>query len=289
MAYTIYKTNGVAITISDNTFNDDYSIRLVGKNRTGYGEAIDQNFVRLLENFSNGTAPSNPTSGQLWWDSSNNTMKVWNGAWKTISGIQVSNSAPDVPATGNFWYNAVTQELKFYNGTLWQTLAGNEITAINITATGNIAAQDFFASSHITANGNIMAGNINNVSGILSVTGNANVGNIGATNGVLTGTLSVTGNANTGNIGATNAVITANGTFGNINSVSGILNVTGNATVGNIGATNGVLTGTLAVTGNATAGNLATAGQVTATGNITGGWAIPGDRRQATLSLFYNF
>ncbi|WP_375243845.1 TonB-dependent receptor [Sphingomonas parapaucimobilis] len=25
------------------------------------------------------------------------------------------------------------------------------------------------------------------------------------------------------------------------------------------------------------------------TGNITGGWAIPGDRRQATLSLFYNF
>ncbi len=25
------------------------------------------------------------------------------------------------------------------------------------------------------------------------------------------------------------------------------------------------------------------------TGNITGGWAVPGDRRQATLSLFYNF
>ena len=61
------------------------------------------------------------------------------------------------------------------------------------------------------------------------------------------GSLSVTGNVNVGNIGATDAVITANATFGNINSVSGILSVTGNANVGNVGAVAGVFTGSLAL------------------------------------------
>ena len=191
MAYTIYKSNGAAITISDNTFNDDLDLRLVGKNRTGYGAAVNQNFVRLLENFSNGTAPNNPTAGQLWWDSSNNTLKVWNGAWKTVSGMQVSNSQPSLPAVGNFWYDTLNEELKFWNGTLWQTVAGDEITAINITATANVTALDVYVGSHVTVGANLMAGNINSVSGILSVTGNANVGNLGSA-----GLISITGSGN---------------------------------------------------------------------------------------------
>mgnify|MGYP003342059983 CR=1 FL=1 len=238
MAYTIYKSNGAAITISDNTFNDDLDLRLVGKNRTGYGAAVNQNFVRLLENFSNGTAPNNPTAGQLWWDSSNNTLKVWNGAWKTVSGMQVSNSQPSLPAVGNFWYDTLNEELKFWNGTLWQTVAGDEITAINITATANVTALDVYVGSHVTVGANLMAGNINNVSGILSVTGNANVGNIGATNANIT-SMTATGAVNmattsgnvgigtasptytldvTGNIRATSTVYAAN--FDNVSDVS---------------------------------------------------------------------
>jgi hypothetical protein len=106
------------------------------------------------------------------------------------------------------------------------------------------------------------------VSGILSVTGNANVGNIGAGAAVLAGplsgvtTINASGNANVGNIGATNSVVSANATFGNINSVSGILSVTGNANVGNIGAGAAVLAGplsgvtTINASGNANVGNI---------------------------------
>jgi hypothetical protein len=103
------------------------------------------------------------------------------------------------------------------------------------------------------------------MSGTLSVTGNANVGNLGTAlitatgnitgaNLVTGGVLSVTGNANVGNIGATLHV--------------GNLSGTGNSNVGNLGAT-GVFATTLSATGNANVGNIGTTTLIATTGNIT--------------------
>lgn len=42
------------------------SLRLYGRGATEWGESVDENFVRLLENFASATEPLFPVSGQLW-------------------------------------------------------------------------------------------------------------------------------------------------------------------------------------------------------------------------------
>ena len=80
MAYTITLTdNTIFATIADGTINTASSMVLVGKNYAGYGAFLDENFIHLLENGSNTTAPTAPLTGQLWWDKANGLMKVYNG------------------------------------------------------------------------------------------------------------------------------------------------------------------------------------------------------------------
>jgi hypothetical protein len=91
---------------------------LVGKNYAGYGEFLDENFIHLLENGANTTAPGAPLTGQLWWDKSTNTMKVYNGTtFKTISAATASASTPTSNVTGDLWFDTTNQQLKVYNGT----------------------------------------------------------------------------------------------------------------------------------------------------------------------------
>jgi hypothetical protein len=91
---------------------------LVGKNYAGYGEFLDENFIHLLENGSNTTAPGAPLTGQLWWDKANSLMKVYTGtAFKTISAATASASAPTGNVTGDIWWDTVNQQLKVWNGT----------------------------------------------------------------------------------------------------------------------------------------------------------------------------
>jgi hypothetical protein len=297
MAYTINKTNGNPITVADNVVDSTYSVQLVGKNRTNYGATINQNFFRLMEHFSSGSAPSSPQSGQVWFDSTYSTLKVWDGAyWKPLSGI--ATATPSSPVSGDLWFDTVNQQLKVYAGSIWVAinsgiagggtngaitetvidsstvshyvsslyasgvrvamLSKEPVTGITgFTGFSNLVAGINYNTSISTStvngnvvgatavfSGNITAGNINAVSGILSVTGNANVGNIGTGIGIFTGAISVTGNANVGNVGAVAGVFT------------GAISVTGNANVGNVGAVAGVFTGAISVTGNANVGNI---------------------------------
>jgi hypothetical protein len=118
MAYTINLTDGaVFATITDGTINTASSMTLVGKNYAGYGEFLDENFIHLLESGSNTTAPAAPLTGQLWWDKTNNLLKVYNGTiFKTISAATASASAPASNVTGDLWYDTVNQQLKVWTG-----------------------------------------------------------------------------------------------------------------------------------------------------------------------------
>ena len=118
MAYTINLTDGtIFATIADGTINTSSSMILVGKNYAGYGEFLDENFIHLLENGSNATAPGAPLTGQLWWDSANSLMKVYTGtAFKTISAATASATAPTGNVTGDIWWDTVNQQLKVWNG-----------------------------------------------------------------------------------------------------------------------------------------------------------------------------
>ena len=72
MAYTVNKTNSSATpnsyTVQDSILNSQTDISFIGKGYAGYGEIVAENFLHLLENFSNTTAPSKPIKGQLWFD-----------------------------------------------------------------------------------------------------------------------------------------------------------------------------------------------------------------------------
>lgn len=91
MAYNINLTNGtLKVTIADGTTDlSSTSLSLVGKNFPGYGEYVNENFVWLLENFSNSSSPTAPVTGQLWYDSSTSVMKVYNGSTWVAAGSSV--------------------------------------------------------------------------------------------------------------------------------------------------------------------------------------------------------
>ena len=131
MAYTINLTDGTILaTIPDGTLDTtSCSMALPGKNYAGYGIYLDENFVHLLENSANDTAPGDPLIGQLWWNSSSELLQVWNGAvWKTISSATSSSSTPTNNVQGDLWYDTINQQLKVYTGTQF-ILVGPAFTA----------------------------------------------------------------------------------------------------------------------------------------------------------------
>ena len=121
MAYTVNKTNSSAspnnYTVSDSVLNTQTDISFVGKGYAGYGETIAENFLHLLENFSNTTAPSKPITGQLWYDESDARLKVYTGStFSPTGGARYQASAPSAQVQGDLWIDSDTQQLYFYNG-----------------------------------------------------------------------------------------------------------------------------------------------------------------------------
>lgn len=121
MAYTINKTNGtVFATVADGTVNNASSLTIIGKNYAGYGEFLGENFIKLLENSANSTAPSSPLSGQLWFDTSETVLKVYDGStWKNLGSAASSATQPSNPVTGDLWFDASNGQLKVYDGSSW--------------------------------------------------------------------------------------------------------------------------------------------------------------------------
>jgi hypothetical protein len=120
MTYKINKTDGSLLTevidsAVDTTATD---LALIGKNVTGYGEYLNENFVKLLENFASTSEPNNPITGQVWFDLSENRLKVYDGnGFRIGSGPIVSGTAPLNPIQGDFWIDSEENQLYFYDGT----------------------------------------------------------------------------------------------------------------------------------------------------------------------------
>ena len=118
MSYIINTYNGNQLTvIADGTVDNTTELSLVGKNYSGYGTFQNDNFIYLLENFANVSAPTKPISGQLWFDNSSNKLKVYdkNLNWKTISGADTSTGFPSYLTEGDFWFDTIKNQLYVYS------------------------------------------------------------------------------------------------------------------------------------------------------------------------------
>ena len=125
MPYIVTTTNGTAIaTVADNTVNTTTtSLALVGKNYAGYGSFLNENYVKLLENFSNSAAPTAPIKGQIWFDSAVNILKVYTGTqWKQVGTSTASPTAPSSPSIGDLWWDTANTVLKAWSGSTWVTI-----------------------------------------------------------------------------------------------------------------------------------------------------------------------
>lgn len=286
MAYTIVKSDGTVLTtIADGTINTtSTSLGLPGRSYSGYGQAVDTNFVHQLENFAAATPPPNPLRGQLWFNTSTNTLFVcpndgesnaaaWlsltstsSGGTTTFGNISVSGNvssnnlsitndvSANVVSTG---FLSVSTQANIANATLSGTTTISSVNTTSITTGGSTTAGSLVGTW--TANGSGTANGVNGTS--LWVTG----GNL-----VITGSGSI--GIRTDNYYFANGdPLSFPGTYSNAN-VSSFLPTY----VGNVGAAGG------ATVFN---GRTLTTGANTTQGNITGNWTLtPGSRLQATYA-----
>lgn len=128
MAYVINKTDGTQLVVlQDAAVDSTTSLSFVGRNYVGYGEIQNENFLFLLENFANISAPGTPITGQVWFDTTNSILKVYDGEnWVEVGSANVSATAPVTPALGTFWLKNETTanapadpSLHVYDGSNW--------------------------------------------------------------------------------------------------------------------------------------------------------------------------
>lgn len=135
MPYTINRYNGnVVTTVADGTVDTTTDLKLIGKNYAGYGEIQNENFLFLLENFSNPNPPPKPLSGQIWYDSTNSKLKFYDGGkFRTTGGAEIGTTAPSGLTTGDFWFDTANKQLYAWDGTAFvlvgpQGVAGSGTT-----------------------------------------------------------------------------------------------------------------------------------------------------------------
>ena len=269
MAYTLTLTNGAPIvTVTDGTVDSiATSLNLVGRNYAGYGILQNENFIKLLENFSSPSAPSAPLNGQLWWDSTNKHLSVWQGTnWKVISSSQTGSSEPLSPVTGDFWWNTTTSQLNVYSGSSWINIGPYQLVGATVTA---IAANSVTDGSTIHTVGNVTVNN--KLSAVVSTDTTA-FNPATAISGLTTivpgfnlvAGLAVAGNTSLSNLSAGTTTISGNLTAANL-SVLGISSFGGNTSfAGNVS-----FTGNVALPASASVDLSTVAQNVVPTANLT--------------------
>ena len=142
MAYTINKTDGTVVTtITDGTVDNTTSLQLFGKSFSGFGEGLNENLVKLLENASGTSAPTAPLTGELWFDTNTAQLKVYDGsAFKPTGAAKSQSTEPTSASAGDLWTDSDDDQLYVYTGSAWllvgpvytagQTLSGWKIETL---------------------------------------------------------------------------------------------------------------------------------------------------------------
>jgi len=132
MPYTIRKSDGTILTtIADGSYDVTTTLSLPGKNLYNFGQLQNENYVHLLENFANTSAPVNQLTGQLWFDKSNNVLKVYTSNWQPLAVLSTNSSYSSI--LGNLYYDVVNQQLSINNGSGFTVIGPDGIPGYGTT------------------------------------------------------------------------------------------------------------------------------------------------------------
>ena len=120
MPYKLIKTDGTTLaTVQDASVDNSTSLTFVGRNYSGYGQPVEENLVKLLENFANITAPTKPIQGQLWFNKKPSVRRLtvcYDGInFRDISNVPYSASPPSGSTTGDLWWDSANSQIKVYS------------------------------------------------------------------------------------------------------------------------------------------------------------------------------
>jgi hypothetical protein len=136
MAYKINNTFGTQIvSLADGTLDTTTTdLALFGKGYAGFGEKLNENLVKLLENFNNTSAPSNKIEGQLWYDKTNKQLNVYTGTkFKPVGSPTNSTTAPSNAVQGDLWFDTTNTQLYVYSGTAFTLVGPTSVAGSGVT------------------------------------------------------------------------------------------------------------------------------------------------------------
>lgn len=144
MAYVINKSNGdQLVVLEDGTIDTSTSVGLVGKNYVGYGEIQNENFLWMLENFANDAPPSRPLTGQIWFNTDNNSANVYDGTtWAPIGSATVSSTEPENKNIGSLWLRTTDNTLQVWNETSWAFIGPESLPGYGTTRARALVLKD---------------------------------------------------------------------------------------------------------------------------------------------------
>ena len=161
MAYTINRTDGTIVTtITDGTSDNTTSLTLFGKSFSGFGEGLNENLIKLLENSSSTSAPTAPLKGELWFDNNTNNLKVYNGtAFEPTGGSTSQSTAPTSPSAGDLWHDSDVDQLFVYTGSAFQlvgpvftssqTLSGWQIETLGSSGGDKVVSSMYVGNTRV--------------------------------------------------------------------------------------------------------------------------------------------
>lgn len=187
MAYPITLTNGnTLVTIADGEINSSAcSLTLIGRNVTTYGEHVNEDLVRLLENAANSGAPSTPLVGQLWYNTADNTLSVYNtgNSWSTLSSYY-KGTTPTGLAEGDIWYDTTAKKVKVRVGLSDKVvgppdnvvLSGAVTGTASFNGTPNVSVTTTLVEDRVRISGDTLTGTLRASAGFSAgTTGTANL------------------------------------------------------------------------------------------------------------------
>jgi len=253
--YQIKYTDGIrTITIQPGTLNgpggvlSDSDLQLYGQGTLAWGAGVDQNLLRLIENFACpesilvpgepmgdaeigvvGAGINNPNEGQQWFNTDDQKLYFYDGSIWVSGGTVVSGGAaaePIAPVLGTLWYDTDIPQLKVYDGVAFESTAERYVLKAGDDMTGNLTMNGGVGVSEViglpaTPSATAAASKEYVDTQIAALSGSATLDFVDAVGDTMTGNLEIAKSTPELQLNATDGTSDAKVEFQNIGVISG--------------------------------------------------------------------